>query len=41
MNVTYTDSWYWDIVMYLRSMDIRFYKAPGPERQNSFTSNEL
>ena len=29
MNVTYTDSWFWDIVMYLRSMDIRFYKAPG------------
>src|SRR5260370_3926731 len=27
MNVTYTDSWFWDIVMYLRSMDIRFYKA--------------
>jgi hypothetical protein len=29
MNVTYTDSWFWDIVMYLRSMDIRFYKAPS------------
>ncbi|WOD14192.1 hypothetical protein [Paraburkholderia kirstenboschensis] len=29
MNVTYTDSWRWDIVMYLRSMDIRFYKAPS------------
>ncbi|MFM0656061.1 hypothetical protein [Paraburkholderia sediminicola] len=29
MNVTYTDSWYWDIVMYLRSVDIRFYKAPS------------
>jgi hypothetical protein len=29
MNVTYTDSWFWDIVMYLRSMDIRFYKAPN------------
>lgn len=28
-NVTYTDSWFWDIVMYLRSMDIRFYKAPS------------
>jgi hypothetical protein len=27
VNVTYTDSWRWDIVMYLRSMDIRFYKA--------------
>jgi hypothetical protein len=22
-------SWRWDIVMYLRSMDIRFYKAPS------------
>jgi hypothetical protein len=29
VNVTYTDSWFWDIVMYLRSMDIRFYKAPS------------
>jgi hypothetical protein len=29
MNVSYTDSWFWDIVMYLRSMDIRFYKAPS------------
>lgn len=29
MNVTYTDSWFWDIVMYLRSMDIRFYQAPA------------
>jgi hypothetical protein len=29
MNVSYTDSWYWDVVMYLRSMDIRFYKAPS------------
>jgi hypothetical protein len=29
INVTYTDSWRWDIVMYLRSMDIRFYKAPS------------
>jgi hypothetical protein len=29
MNVTYTDSWFWDIVMYLRSMDICFYKAPS------------
>ncbi|MFM0219777.1 MULTISPECIES: hypothetical protein [Paraburkholderia] len=29
VNVTYTDSWRWDIVMYLRSMDIRFYKAPN------------
>jgi hypothetical protein len=29
MNVTYTDSWFWDIVMYLRSVDIRFYKAPS------------
>ncbi|PRX33329.1 hypothetical protein B0G75_103557 [Paraburkholderia sp. BL18I3N2] len=29
MNVTYTDSWYWDIIMYLRAMDIRFYKAPS------------
>lgn len=28
MNVTYTDAWAWDLVMYLRSMDIRFYKAP-------------
>lgn len=27
--VTYTDSWFSDIVMYLRSMDIRFYKAPN------------
>lgn len=29
MNVSYTDSWFWDVVMYLRSMDIRFYKAPS------------
>ncbi|MFL9959360.1 hypothetical protein PQR65_38955 [Paraburkholderia nemoris] len=29
MNVAYTESWFWDIVMYLRSMDIRFYKAPS------------
>lgn len=29
MNVSYTDNWFWDIVMYLRSMDIRFYKAPS------------
>jgi hypothetical protein len=29
MNVSYTDAWMWDIVMYLRSVDIRFYKAPS------------
>jgi hypothetical protein len=25
----YADSWFWDIVTYLRSVAIRFYKAPA------------
>src|SRR5260370_33530498 len=27
MNVTYTDRWFWEIVMHLRSLGIRFYRA--------------
>lgn len=29
MTVTYDDKWWWDVVMYLRAVDIRFYTAPG------------
>lgn len=28
-TVTYTDQWWWDIVMYLKAVDIHFYTAPG------------
>jgi hypothetical protein len=28
-SVTYTDQWWWDIVMYLKTVDIHFYTAPG------------
>jgi hypothetical protein len=28
-TVTYTDQWWWDIVMYLKTVDIHFYSAPG------------
>jgi hypothetical protein len=29
MSVTYSDKWWWDIVMYPVSIDIRFYSAPA------------
>ena len=29
MTVTYDDKWWWDVVMYLRAVDIRFYSAPA------------
>jgi hypothetical protein len=29
MSVDYSDKWWWDLVMYPVSMDIRFYSAPS------------
>ena len=29
MTVSYDDHWWWDVVMYLKSVDIQFYAAPG------------
>jgi hypothetical protein len=29
LSVDYSDQWWWDIVMYPRSIDIRFYSAPS------------
>ncbi|MCC8395080.1 hypothetical protein LJ656_21040 [Paraburkholderia sp. MMS20-SJTR3] len=28
MTVTYNDKWWWDIVMYMKEVDIHFYTAP-------------
>lgn len=28
-TVTYTDQWWWDVVMYLKAVDIHFYTVPG------------
>ncbi len=31
MTVVYTDQWRWDLTMYMKAVDVRFYTVPGAD----------